>query len=80
MLNAISVLGWGWALSLIGAFGLAVPFWLFWTAWGLGARYFYWLPEVYHEIPFWHTVGLFIIVSILKTGVPQLAAVSNECG
>lgn len=77
MLNAIPFIGW--LLSLVFSISLAIPFWIVWTACGIGATYFYWLPVVYHEPGFWATVGLFIAISILKAVlVPKLVSVSSE--
>lgn len=77
MINKLPFLGW--LISIIASISMSIPFWLFWTSAGLGARYFYWLPDVYLRIPFWHCVGLFIIVSILKSELtPTLASVSNK--
>lgn len=75
-LNAIPV--FGWILSGVFAISASIPFWLFWTWCELGRTYFYFLPERYQAIPFWHCVGLFIVVSILKAVlIPSLAEVSN---
>lgn len=77
MINKLPIIGW--ILSSVAAVSLSVPFWVCWTASGLGKRYFYWLPEVYQSIPFWHCVGLFIIIAILKgTLVSKLVHVSNS--
>lgn len=58
---------------------MAIPFWICWTAFGIGEIYFYWLPEVYQSIPFWSCVGLFMCISILKSVIiPKLVEVSND--
>jgi len=31
----------------------------------LAPIYMYWLPEVFHNLPYWHTVGLLIIITVL---------------
>lgn len=64
MINAIPI--FGWIISAVFSFGLAVPAWFFWTLCGFGETYFYFVPEVYHNIPFWHWYGLFVLVSTLK--------------
>lgn len=77
MINAIPVLGW--LLSFIGNVSLAIPFWICWTACGIGATYFPFLPPVWQVIPFWNVVGLFVSVSIIKTVfVPKLCSVNNS--
>lgn len=74
MLNAIPVLGW--LLSFILNVSLAVPFWVCWTVCGLGAVYFSFLPAPWQAIPFWHCVGLFIVLSIVRGLVPPIASAS----
>ncbi|MEI6422408.1 MAG: hypothetical protein WCP55_09330 [Lentisphaerota bacterium] len=64
MLNTIPV--FGWLLSLAINVSLAVPFWICWTLFGIGGKYFYFLPDVYHHIGFWSCVGIFMVFSILK--------------
>ena len=75
MIYSIPIVGW-----LIGLFFhvcLAIPFWICWNA--LAPKYFYFLPDVYHQVGFWEAVGLFIIASILKSVlVPRLMSVSSE--
>ena len=62
MLNAIPVIGW--LMSFVFSISLAIPFFFIWNS--LAPTYFYWLPPVYLSIPFWDTVGLFMIIPILK--------------
>ncbi len=77
MINKIPFIGW--FLSGVAAIGLAVPFWICWTLWGIGETYFYWLPVQYKTIPFWDCVGIFVVVAILKgTLIPNLFTVRNE--
>ena len=52
MINKLPVIGW--LLSICASISLSIPFWICWTAFGLGAKYFYWMPEVYQRIPFWN--------------------------
>jgi hypothetical protein len=77
MINKLPIIGW--ILSACASISLSVPFWIGWTACGLGKKYFYWLPDVYQSIPFWDCVGLFIVLSIIKgTLIPKLVTVSNN--
>lgn len=77
MINAIPIIGW--FLSLFFTVSLAVPFWIIWTVCGIGETYFYFLPKVYHGIGFWSSVGLFIVIGILKAVlVPKFVSVSTE--
>ena len=66
----------GWLLGLFFAIGAAVPFWFCWNA--LAPKFFYWLPLVYQQLSFWETVGLFVIISILKSCLPALVSVNNS--
>ncbi len=75
MLNAIPVVGW--LLSLLFAMSLAVPFYFIWNS--LAPTYFYFVPEVYQHLPFWDTVGLFIVIPILKFMlVPKFSTSSSS--
>ena len=44
---------------------VAIPFYFIWN-W-IAPTYFYFIPEVYKQLPFWHVVGLFILIPILKS-------------
>jgi hypothetical protein len=57
----------GWIIGVLVAISMAIPFWLCWSVWGIGEKYFYFLPEVYRYIGFWNCVGLSIVISILKS-------------
>jgi len=79
MINKIPIIGW--LLSILTSISLSLPFWLCWTKFGIGEKYFYQLPELYQSIPFWDCVWLFIVIGILKgTLIPSLAKInqSNE--
>ena len=74
--NSIPFLGW--MISLAGNISLSIPFYICWTWFGIGKAYFDFLPLKYQEIGFWHSVGLFIVVGILKSVlVPTVASVSQ---
>lgn len=76
MLNAIPIIGW--LLSFVFHTSMAIPFWIVWTCCGIGKTYFYWIPETYQSIPFWHIVGLFMVINILKTVlIPKFANLSS---
>lgn len=76
-MNALPVVGW--ILSFIGCASLAVPFWIVWTSCGLGSFYFgEFIPERFAVIPFWHCVGLFMVVSVFKTLMPKIVSVSQS--
>lgn len=77
MINIIPVLGW--LISLLVNMSLAIPFWIIWTNYSIGAKFAYWLPPVYQAPGFWETVGVFMVVSIIKlVFVPKLLSVSND--
>lgn len=50
--------------TAIGGAILAIPLWWLWNK--LAPIYFYWLPKVYLAIPFWHVVGLALLVITLQ--------------
>ncbi len=64
MLNILP--GVGWALDLFFKISLAIPFWIIWSGFRLGEKYFYFLPQVYLNPGFWDCVGVFIVFPILK--------------
>lgn len=49
--------------TAIGAALACIPLWWLWNK--LAPVYFYWLPKVYLAIPFWHMVGLILLVLIV---------------
>ena len=75
MINKIPFLGW--LLSMVASISVSVPFWFFWTHMGLGRVYFYFVPATYFVIPFWHCVGLFVLMSILKGLIPTLISINQ---
>lgn len=62
LLNMIPVVGWLFAGII--CFFVAVPVYVLWN-W-LAPTYFYWLPAVYLELPFWHVFGLLWLISSLR--------------
>lgn len=60
-----------WVVPIIGpiigfvlTFFLAIPLWWLWNM--LAPTYFYWLPQVYLQLPFWDVVGLCALVFMLR--------------
>jgi len=77
MLNGLPVIGW--AVSFVVAVSMSVPFWLGWSVYGIGQRYFGFLPTQWQSIPFWDCVWLAICITIVKAViVPKLASVSQS--
>ena len=77
MINAIPLLGW--LLSFVFSVSLALPFWICWTNCKIGETYFYFLPVVFQSISFWHCVGLFLCISILKSVlIPKIVEVNSK--
>jgi hypothetical protein len=77
MLNVIP--GLGWFLDLFFKISLSIPFWIIWTGFGIGEKYFYFLPPVYLRPGFWDCVGVFIVVPILKgIFVPRFVTSSSS--
>lgn len=61
-INAIPVFGWFLSIGL--AASISVPFYFLWN-W-LGPIYFSFLPPLYLQLPFWHCVGLWVLVPMVK--------------
>ncbi len=77
MINKLPIIGW--ILSIVANVSLSIPFWLCWTVFGIGTKFFYWLPPVYLAPGFWECVGFFICAGIFKaTLTPQIASVSQS--
>lgn len=78
VLNMIPVVGW--LLATVFCFAAAVPMFYLWN-W-LAPTYFYWLPKVYLDLPFWHVFGLLWLLSSLKSlllpGVYSSSSTSKE--
>jgi hypothetical protein len=69
----------GWLFDLCLKITLSIPFWFIWTVCGLGKKYFFFLPEQFQSIPFWHCVGLFMAIPILLLIItPQFATVEQK--
>jgi hypothetical protein len=51
-------------IGFLFMFFLAIPLYWLWNA--LAPTYFYWLPQVYQQIPFWDCVWLLMLVGMLK--------------
>jgi len=62
VLNMIPIVGW--LIAAVVCFFIAIPVGLLWN-W-LAPTYFYWLPKVYLDLPFWHVFGLLWLVSSLR--------------
>ena len=76
MINTIPIVGW--LISFFINVSLAVPFWICWTCFEIGIIYFDFLPSQWQAIPFWHCIGIFISISVVKTVfVPTLASVNQ---
>jgi polyferredoxin len=74
-LNMIPVLGW--LIAAIVCFFIAIPVSLLWN-W-LAPTYFYQLPKVYLDLPFWHVFGLLWLISSLRgLLLPSIRATSTS--
>lgn len=77
VLNIIPVAGW--LLDLVFKISLAVPFYIVWTGFGIGERFFPFLPPQFLAPGFWDCVGVFIVVPIAYgIFVPRLAVVTSS--
>ena len=54
----------GLLIAAIICFFVAIPVWVLWN-W-LAPTYFYWLPQVYLSLPFWHVFGLLCLISSVR--------------
>jgi len=75
-MNRIPIVGWLISFGLNAS--LSVPFWICWTACGLGETYFSFLPRVWQRIPFWHCVGLFIVFEIVRSLAPKFVSTTQN--
>ena len=77
MVNNIPLVGW--LFDFILKASLSFPFWIIWSVFGIGKKFFPFLPEVYLNAGFWETVGVFIVVPIAYSiFVPKFVTVSNN--
>jgi hypothetical protein len=53
-----------YSMGLLGAMFWSIPFYFIWNK--LAPIYCYWLPPVYQHLPFWHCMGLFVLLAILR--------------
>jgi len=58
----LTILGVRLVVTCLGA----IPIWLIWTAWGLGSRYFSFLPSAWQAVPLLHIIGLLLLAVVLK--------------
>ena len=76
MLNSIPLLGW--LLDLGFKASLAVPFYIIYTGFGIGNKYFGFLPSIYRDPSFFNCIGVFIVVPIIYgIFIPKLVSVSQ---
>jgi hypothetical protein len=68
MLNQIPIVGW--MLDLFFKASMAVPLWFFWTAIGIGAKFFPFLPAPFLTIGLLDCIGMLIILDILRQVSP----------
>jgi hypothetical protein len=74
-LNMIPIVGWLIAATI--CFFVAIPVSLLWN-W-LAPTYFYWLPNVYLDLPFWHVFGLlWLLSSVRGLLLPSISATANS--
>ena len=65
-------------LHLVFKIVLGFPFWLVWTDWGIGTKYFFFLPNIFQTIPLQECMGLFIALSILSAFIPKFSSVEQN--
>jgi hypothetical protein len=65
MWNKLPIIGW--IITIIAAIGLSVPFWLAWSVFGIGERFFSdYLPSQFVDPGFWEIFWLFICLGIFR--------------
>ena len=72
------------ALKVVFLFGnshiIAIPFCICWN--NLAPKYMDFLPEIYQRLPYWHIVGLMMIVGIIGHQIhrlcPEIVKVSQS--
>lgn len=78
MIHGIPVLGT--AISFIVSFFCAIPFYFIWNS--LAPTYFSFLPKVWLDIPFWDSVGLFMLLPIfnwvIRSVTPKIVHTSKS--
>lgn len=75
VLNVIPVVGW--LIAAILCFFIAVPIHYLWN-W-LAPTYFFFLPSVYLNLPFWHVFGLLWLLSSLRSILlPSISATASS--
>jgi hypothetical protein len=73
-----------WLVPIVGPligfffmFFLAIPFYYLWN--DLAPTYFYWLPQVYLQLPFWDCVWLMMLIAMLKLIIlPRFVTTSSK--
>jgi hypothetical protein len=76
VLNKIPIIGWFFTIA--ATISLSIPFWFGWSVYGIGEIYFYYLPIVFQDPPFWGCFWFFMVIAILKgTLTPQIFTISN---
>lgn len=55
----------GWFTAAVLCFFVSIPMYFLWNS--LAPTYFFFLPKVYMEIPFWHVFGLIWLLSALRS-------------
>jgi hypothetical protein len=43
---------------------LSIPFYYLWNA--LAPTYLYQIPTLYQHFPFWHCMGIFVVIGVVK--------------
>ena len=62
----------------------AVPFWISWNC--IAPKYLLFIPGLYHKLPYWHIVGVFLVCTYLGEQInkltPKIVSISqsNENG
>jgi len=67
------------SFQIVFALVTGVPFWISWNA--VASKYLYFIPQMYHKIPYWHIVSIILVCKfvgeLLSHLVPTLINVSQ---
>ena len=78
MVNAIPIIGW--IISLMAFVFISMPFWVIWTYYEIGRKFFPFLSDAWHTISYPECVGVFMCVYILRSVALPSLRVNIESG
>lgn len=58
------------AFQVAFAIVTAIPFVFAWNC--IAPKYLSFIPEIYHHLPYWHVVGLLIVITVVGEQIKKL--------